>query len=161
MAEIDRSLIGTLSEPYVVEVEKGAIRKFADAVGDGGALYRDEAAARAAGYDGIPAPPTFPTSFRPPQDPLWLRALDKRRIVAGQFSFAYRRPLVAGMRLECRIRFLGVEDKTGSKGGMELLHQQVEGRLLDGQDRPGELVFTAGRTTIYRSLEQVRRGSLA
>ena len=156
MAEIDRSLIGRYSEPFTVEVEKGAIRKFADAIGDPNPLYRDEAYARAHGYDGIVAPPTFPTCFRPPQDPPWFEPLDRRRIVAGQMSFEYVRPIVAGMSLTCRMRFVGVDDKEGSRGRMELLNQELEGR-----DERGELVFTSGRSTVYRSLEQVEKRSLA
>jgi len=155
MAEIERSLIGCVSEPFVVEIEKGAIRKFADALGDANPLYRDEAHAQSLGYAGIVAPPTFPTCFRPPEEPAWTASLDRRRIVAGETWFEYERPIVAGMRLTCRIRFTGVDEKTGSKGRMELLRQQIEGR-----DDKGELVFVAGRTTVYRSMEQVEAGSL-
>ncbi len=71
-------------------------------------------------------------------------------------SFEYVRPIVAGMRLTCRLRFAGVEDKTGSKGSMELLHQ-----VLEGHDEAGALVFTAGRSTVYRSLEQIEKRSLS
>jgi acyl dehydratase len=156
MAEIDRTLIGEFSEPFVVEVEKGAIRKFADAIGDSNPLYRDEAYARCHGYDGIVAPPTFATSFRPPEEPAWFAPLDRRRIVAGQTGFEILRPIVAGMRLTCRIRFVGVDDKAGSKGRMELLHQELQGR-----DEAGELVFRSARSTVYRSLAQVEAGSLA
>lgn len=156
MTEIDRSLIGQLSEPFTVEVESGAIRKFADAIADPNPLYRDPAHARAQGYADVVAPPTFPTCFRPPKEPPWFASLDRRRVVAGQTSFDYARPIVAGMRLTCRVRFVGVEDKQGSKGRMELLHQAVEGR-----DETGELVFTAGRSTVYRSLAQVEKRSLA
>ena len=156
MAEIDRSLIGQCSEPFVVEVEKGAIRKFADAIEDPNPLYRDEAYARGLGHAGVVAPPTFPTTFRPPQESPWFASLDRRRVVAGQVSFEYVRPIVAGMRLTCRMRFVGVEDKEGSKGRMELLHQALEAR-----DDQGQLVVTAGRTTVYRSLAQVESRSLA
>jgi len=85
MAEIDRSLIGTWSEPFVVDVEKGAIRKFAEAIGDPNPLYFDERFARQHGYPGLLAPPTFPISFRPPFEPSWSIALDRRRILAGEF----------------------------------------------------------------------------
>ncbi len=156
MTEIDRSLIGTFSVPFVVEVEPGAIRKFADAIGDANPLYRDGDYARSQGYANIVAPPTFPTCFRPPADPPWIENLDRRRVVAGQMSFDYQKPIVAGMRLTCRICFVGVDEKVGSKGQMELLRQEVQ-----GHDDLGQLVFVAGRTTVYRSAEQIDRGSLA
>lgn len=156
MTEIDRSLVGSYSETFHVDVEKGAIRKFADAIGDLNPLFRDEDVARARGYAGVVAPPTFPTCFRPPAEPPWFQHLDRRRVVAGQMSFDYRCPIVAGMRLSCRLRFVGVEDKRGSRGDMELLHQELEGR-----DESGQLIFTAGRSTVYRSLSQVENRSLA
>lgn len=155
MAEIDRSLIGSVSEPFVVEVERGAIRKFARAIGDPNPLYQDEQYARSLGYVDLVAPPTFPTCFRPPHEPPWFATLDRRRVVAGETWFEYERPVVAGMRLTCTVRFTGVDDKSGTKGRMELLRQQIEGR-----DGDGSLVFVAGRTTVYRSIEQVESESL-
>lgn len=156
MAEIDRSLIGAWAEPFVVEVEKGAIRRFADAIGDPNPIYRDEEHARRHGYAGILAPPTFPISFRPPTEPEWSLHLDRRRILAGEMSFAYVRPVVAGMVLECRVQFVGVEDKQGRKGRMELMLQE-----MSGVDAKLGTIFTHRRTTVYRSLEQVERRSLA
>ncbi|MDS1139898.1 MaoC family dehydratase N-terminal domain-containing protein [Pusillimonas sp. SM2304] len=156
MSEIDLSLVGTLSEPFEVDIEKSEIRKFAEAIGDANPLYRDEAYARSKGYASLLAPPTYPTCFRPPVEPVWLRSLDRRRIVAGQMSFEYFKPITAGMRLTCRLRFMGVEDKVGARGRMQLLNNQ-----LQGHDEAGALVFVAGRSTVYRSLEQVEQRSLA
>lgn len=144
--EIDRALIGSASEPFWVEVEKGAIRRFAEAIGDPDPRYRDELAARAAGWPGIIAPPTFPTTFRPPQEPAWTRDLDRRRVLAGGQGFEYRRPIVAGDRLRCVVHFTGVEDKTGRSGAMTLIHQEIR-----GEDARGEPVFVHRRTTVYRA----------
>lgn len=145
MAEIDRSLIGSESIPYVVEVEKGAIRKFADAIGDASEFYRDEAAAKAQGYSGIIAPPTFPVTFYPPEEPVWTRELDRRRILAGEQGFRYSRPIIAGDMLTCRIVFKSVEDKQGKSGRMEIIHQEIL-----GEDKQGNHVFTNWKFTVYR-----------
>lgn len=51
--------IGTQTEPRVVEIERGAIRRFAQAIGDPNPLFNDEAAARKTRFGGIIAPPTF------------------------------------------------------------------------------------------------------
>jgi len=51
--------IGMVDPPTVYEVERGAIRRYADAVGDNNPLYRDEAYAAASTYGGIIAPPGF------------------------------------------------------------------------------------------------------
>ena len=53
---VSRDLIGRRSDEVLVEVERGAIRKFAEAVGD-----TTEACLR-----GEVAPPTFPTTIRIP-----------------------------------------------------------------------------------------------
>lgn len=154
--EIDLSLVGAVSEDFAIEVEKGDIRRFAAAIGDTNPLYIDLAHARAKGYDGLLAPPTFPTTFRPPFVPVWLRNLDQRRIVAGQMAFSYERPIVSGMRLTCRLHLLGVQEKQGKKGRMQIIQQ-----ALRGHDAAGNLVFVYERDTIYRSLEQVETRSLA
>ena len=46
------------SEPY--EISRVKIREFADAIGDPSPVFRDPAAAQAAGYPDVIAPPTFP-----------------------------------------------------------------------------------------------------
>jgi acyl dehydratase len=145
MAEIDRSLIGASTETFVVEIEKGAIRRFAEAIDDGNPLFRDEAFAREAGHPGIIAPPTFPVTFRPPEEPVWTRALDRRRVLAGEHAFEYTRPIRAGETLTCRIHFVDVIDREGRSGRMELLVQETR-----GADAAGALVFVHRRTTIYR-----------
>lgn len=62
--QIDPSIIGSSSESETFEIEKGAIRRFAEAVGDDNPLYTDEAFAKECGYRSIIAPPTFPTTIR-------------------------------------------------------------------------------------------------
>jgi acyl dehydratase len=51
--------IGTSSSAVVFEVEKGAIKKFADAVDDSNPLYWDEEYARNSRYGSLIAPPGF------------------------------------------------------------------------------------------------------
>ena len=144
--EVDRSFIGTSSEPFVVEVEKGAIRRFAESLGDDNPLYRDEAYARSQGYANIVAPPTFPASFRPPTRQPWLLALDEGRILAGEQYFRYARPVVAGDVFECRLHLVAVEDKEGRSGKMQLLVQEL--RAVDAN---GEVAVTNGRVIVYRA----------
>lgn len=145
MTEIDRNLIGAESATYRVEVEKGAIRRFAEAIGDPNPVYRDADAARAAGFPGIIAPPTFPVSFMPPEEPEWTKSLDRRRILAGQQQFTYERPIVAGDILTCRVIFRDVLDKTGRSGRMEIILQEIV-----GEDETGVRVFSNAKSTVYR-----------
>lgn len=143
---VDKSLVGTATPPFIVEVEKGAIRLFADALQDETPLYRDSVFARRLGYADVVAPPTFPTSFRPPQRQQWMVGLDEGRILAGEQYFYYERPIVAGDVLECRLHFVGIEEKVGRSGNMQLLIQEL--RAVDGD---GKLVVTNGRVVVYRA----------
>jgi hypothetical protein len=144
-AEIDRALIGSSQAPFCVDVEKGAIRRYAEAIGESTQIYFDEAFARSLGYAGIVAPPTFPTTFRPPSKPAWVRGLDEGRILAGEQGFHYWRPIVAGDQLQCELRLTDVQHKRSSKGAMDLIIQD-----LIVTSPPGDMVCVNRRVVIYR-----------
>ncbi|TGL60740.1 FAS1-like dehydratase domain-containing protein [Leptospira sarikeiensis] len=63
MAEkgISKDLIGTKLDAYEFDVERGKIKEFCLAIGESNPIYFDVEAAKKAGYEDIPAPPTFPT----------------------------------------------------------------------------------------------------
>ena len=54
-----KQYIGRVDPPRVLAVEKGAIKRYAEAVGDDNPLYRDEEYASKSRYSGIIAPPGF------------------------------------------------------------------------------------------------------
>ncbi len=143
--EIDRALIGNSAAPFAVEVEKGAIRRFAEAIGESAEIYLDEAFAWSLGYPGIVAPPTFPTTFRPPSKPAWTRGLDEGRILAGEQGFRYWRPILAGERLHCELRLTDIQNKRSSNGNMELIIQD-----LVVTSPSGDRVCVNRRVVIYR-----------
>lgn len=58
--------IGTAGPIGTLAVDEGAIRRFADAVGDPNPLYRDPEFARSTRWGGIIAPPTFLCLLMPP-----------------------------------------------------------------------------------------------
>ena len=86
------------SGPY--EVSRGKIAEFATAIGDSSPLCRDRAAAQAAGYPDVIAPPTFAVvvlaggSAKLMADP-GLGA-NYAMVVHGEQSFTHSRPLHAG-----------------------------------------------------------------
>ena len=86
------------SGPY--EVSRVKIAEFADAIGEPSALCRDRAAAQAAGYPDVIAPPTFAivvtaaNSARVTHDPDL--GVNYAMIVHGEQSFEHARPLHAG-----------------------------------------------------------------
>ena len=60
--QLDKKLIGHSFKPFTTTVEAGKIRLFCKAIGEENPIYVDEAAAKAAGYRAIPAPPTYLTA---------------------------------------------------------------------------------------------------
>lgn len=138
------ALVGHSCPPFTVEVEKGAIRRFAEALGDCNPIRNDEAAALAAGYRGLVASPTFAASFRVPGDPPWMKLLDRSRIRAGEQGFRLHRPIVAGDRLVCRLTLTALERKEGKSGPLTLLVQDLEGEAEDGSQ-----IFRNRRVAAY------------
>jgi acyl dehydratase len=86
------------TQPY--EVSRVKIAEFADAIGDPNPVYRDRAAAVAAGYPDVIAPPTFPivvtmaASGQAIADPGL--GINYALVVHGEQRFSYARPLRAG-----------------------------------------------------------------
>ncbi len=142
---LDRSLIGRESEPAVHEVEKGAIRRFAEALGDPNPLYVDEAAARAAGYPALVAPATFAVALTSNERFRHSLDLGTRSILHSEQQFEYARPIVAGDRITVRSKVADVQERAGASGPMDVIVIEDEGR-----DDAGALVFRTRATLILR-----------
>ncbi|MFZ0666454.1 MAG: MaoC family dehydratase N-terminal domain-containing protein [Acidimicrobiales bacterium] len=107
-------LIGTRTSSATVEVERGPVAGFAVAVCDNNPIYKDARAADAAGFDAIPAPPTYPfvietwgrfPELQPPDAPAAGGGMAKVLgplmakggiILHGEQSFEYHRPVLVG-----------------------------------------------------------------
>ncbi len=129
---LSSDFIGRESEVVVFDVERGAIRKFADAVQD-----QTPACVR-----GDIAPPTFPTTFRMTIPGL---TFDLARVLHGAQEYRYERPLRAGDRVRCRLRVADIYQRKGRLGEMTFLVL-----LIDGTDESGSPVFTGTTTAILR-----------
>ncbi len=115
--EMRQQAIGRESAPKTIEVEKGAIIKFAEAIGDENPVYNDEAAARASRYGGLIAPPTFLRSVvvgRPdyPFDIPFERLLD------GGSDWEYFEPVRPGDRITAVSRIEDINERNGRIGLM-------------------------------------------
>lgn len=122
---INREMIGKPLSPTTFEVERGKIREFASAIGDTNPLYHDPEAARAAGYEDLPIPPTFPTTFShwgkkakdaPPED----LGFPFARVLHGEEEYTYLAPIYPGDTLTGVRTLLNVEEKQGKSGKMEI-----------------------------------------
>ncbi|MGH2727197.1 MAG: MaoC family dehydratase N-terminal domain-containing protein [Actinomycetota bacterium] len=98
---LNKALIGKeypASSPYEVGREK--IRDFATAIGDFNPIYHDEAAAKAAGFDDIIAPPTFLTTLGFKFGPQIVGdpdlGLNYAMVVHGEQEFELLRPVKPG-----------------------------------------------------------------
>lgn len=136
---IDASAVGMTSGPQDFPVERGAIRRFAEAIGDMNPLYLDEAHAQACGYASVIAPPTFPTTFRLPL-PV---AFELSHVLHGEQEYAYTRPIVAGETIRCTTTVLKIYEREGSLGKMTFIIAEMSGTDLQGQP-----VFTSQSTII-------------
>ncbi len=112
---VDRSHIGRTLPVHSADVEAGRLRLFAKAIGETRAEYIDEAAALAAGYPGLPAPPTFTLclDLEVPDPFQWLADLDVEiaKILHGAERFRYFAPVYAGDRLTYSSRIADVLHK--------------------------------------------------
>ncbi len=142
---LDRSLIGRESEPVVHEVEKGAIRRFAEALGDPNPVYVDEAAARAAGFPALVAPATFAVALTSNERFRHSLDLGTRSILHSEQQFEYARPIVAGDRITVRSKVADVQERAGASGPMDVIVIEDEGR-----DDAGTVLFRTRATLILR-----------
>src|SRR5258707_13064424 len=57
--QLDKKVIGHEFKAFSAVAEAGKVKLFCKAIGEEDPIYADEAAAKAAGYKGVPVPPTF------------------------------------------------------------------------------------------------------
>lgn len=140
---LDRTWKGHEFPPFTVTVEAGRLRFFAKAIGETDPVYLDEQAAKAAGYRGLPVPPTFLFSLgHEAPDPFgWFAAvgLDLEKVLHGEQSFTYHQVPVAGDVLTFRARLTDLYDK--KNGALEFVVKET--RVTDAAGAPvAELVST-------------------
>lgn len=116
---IDRKFIGYQLKPSVLTVDRTRLQFFAKAIGEKDPVYVDPAAAKAAGYADVPAPPTF----------LFAAELDSgandqlladlgiplAKLLHGEQSFRYLQPVCAGDTVTVQSTITDIYDKKGGK----------------------------------------------
>ena len=131
------------SEPY--EVSRVKIAEFATAIGEPSPLCRDRAAAQAAGYPDVIAPPTFAIvvtsggSAKVVSDPGL--GVNYAMVVHGEQSFAHARPLYAGDVVEAQSTIESIKQVRN----MTTMATVTQVRTVDG-----EHVCTARSTLVER-----------
>lgn len=149
---IDRIHLGEVSEPRIIDVEKGQLRFFAKATGESNPIYFDEEAARQAGHPTLPAPPTFlfslalgaPAKRGDILDAECGMGVDMRRILHGEQRFEYHRQIYAGDRVTLVTTTSEIYEKKG--GALEFIAQDTT-----ATNDAGDLLATMRVVTVVRN----------
>jgi acyl dehydratase len=142
---LNQSLKGKAYQEIELEVDRDRVTQFALAVGEDDPRFLEAEAARAEGFPDQLAFPTFPTvigilaSAQIVVDPEL--GMDYSRVVHGEQSYEWRRPVVVGDRLRTTPRIADVY----AKGPNEFL--VIEAEITDADS---EVVCVARSTLLSR-----------
>lgn len=143
-----RELIGKETEATTVTINPESSKAFAKVVGELDPLYHDEAAARAAGYANVLAPPTYPIAFMAESmnpELFFELELNLPSIVHGEQEFLYFQPIVTGVELTMKGRIADMWEKTGRSGTLDFVVMEAE-----ASDQQGKPVYTSRITLISK-----------
>ena len=140
-----KNMVGVEAEPEVFEVEKGHIRRFAEAVGDPNPLWQDEAYARKSRYGSIISPPMFlqdegKNKFA---DRLMEIISPDHGFLNGGVDIDYYEPMIPGDTITTRPKLADLYEKQGKTG--KLLFMVVE---VTFTNQRGKLVAISHNTFI-------------
>ena len=162
---VDKSVIGKTTGSSKVVVERGPLSIFARSVKDENPIYHDLNAAKAAGFDDIPAPPTFAFSGltfwgafpeMQPTDAAGVNVMADVMgplmakgglILHGEEEFEYHRPLQAGDVLVGEGKVTDIYEKESKGRTMTFL--VTENVFRD--EKTGDPVVTTRFNLIHRS----------
>lgn len=115
---VDASAIGMTFPPTQARVEPGRLRFFLETLGETNPIYREDAAAREAGFAARPIPPTYLFCLEMIDNDERFAILDALkvdigRILHGEQKFVYRAPVQVGDELTFQSRITDVQQKKG------------------------------------------------
>src|SRR5215475_11717728 len=118
--------VGRAGEPRSYDVERGAIRRFAEAIGDNNPLFNDEQEARKTPYHGMIAPPTFCRSMGSPIPDVRIEALGTSfRGLDGGSDWEYFHPIRPGDRITVQTRLADLKESEGRLGPMVFITMET------------------------------------
>lgn len=149
----DRSTLGQPFPAVSVTIERGRILFFCEVLGERDPLHVDLAAARAAGYPDLVAPPSFfmaieadaVTAMKQAGRPTPMEQIgcDFRYLLHGDEAYVYHGQVYGGDTLSVRMRVTDFYDK--KEGAMEFATLAV-----DVEHAERGVVITATRTLLHR-----------
>jgi acyl dehydratase len=148
---IDPSIVGQELARVTFPIDRSKLVELAKSFGDDDPVWRDPEAARAAGFDGLPAPPTVTVVINHWREG-GVAALvedigaDLARILHGEASWEYFTPVRAGDELTARQVVTDVTTREGKRGGSMTLVKIA----TDFTNQDGELAVRLTDTLIER-----------
>jgi len=142
-----KAAIGVESEPSVYEIEKEAIRRWTDAIGDQNPLYHDEEFAKKQGYRSLVAPPIFIRHYSFPLIQGKTRAhimIPLKRQVAGSDGVEVFKTLQAGDKVYQTTKITEIVEKEGRLGKMLIVTSDTLVR-----SETGEIIAIGRHIEIY------------
>ncbi len=137
-----KKAIGVESEPRTHEVERGAVIRFAQAIGDPNPIYQEDIEARHSRYAGITTPPTFLRSLPHGPQQVDVQSPLKRSLDGGS-DWEFFEPIHIGDRITVTNRLVDVVQRTGRLGPMIIMIRET--RYVNHY---GQLVATQRATGI-------------
>ncbi|HKM99738.1 MAG TPA: MaoC family dehydratase N-terminal domain-containing protein [Candidatus Binataceae bacterium] len=126
VTEEARKQIGKAGEARTYDVERGAIRRFAEAVGDPNPLFNDEHEARKTRFGGMIAMPTFYRSMGSPIPDIKIEALGATfRGLDGGSDWEYFNPIRPGDRITVQTRLVDLRESEGRLGTMVFITMET------------------------------------
>ena len=120
-----RNAVGVESEAAIYEVEKGAIIRFSQAIGDSNPLFQEEVEARQSRYGGIIAPPTFFRTMSPGPARVNTRSPLPRTLDGGS-EWDFFEPVHPGDRIAVTISLKEVVQRAGRLGQMIIMTRETK-----------------------------------
>jgi acyl dehydratase len=112
-----RKQIGKAAEARTYDVERGAIRRFADAIGDSNPLFSNEVEARRGRFGGIIAPPTFFRSMMAALPEVKIDLAGNRGLDGGS-EWEFFEPVRPGDRVTVQSKIADIHESEGRLGPM-------------------------------------------
>ncbi len=161
--DVLKEIIGQPTGTSRVVVERGPVQHFADAVLSTSPIYHDPEAAKAAGFDNIPAPPTWPFAMEfsgkfeelQPSDAPVANPMAKALgpliakgglILHGEQEFVYHRPVQVGDVLVGDGKIADAYQKESSGRTMTFIVTET-----NWSDESGDPVVTVRSNIIHRA----------
>jgi acyl dehydratase len=162
--DVLKGIIGKPTEKAKVVIERAPVQHFADAVLSASPIYHSPEAAKQAGFDNIPAPPTFPFAMEfsgkfdeiqpadaPVGNPLGTAVgplmAKGGLILHGEQEFIYHRPVQVGDVLVSDGKIVDAYQKESKGRTMTFIVQETNW----SDDKTGEPVVTTRFNLIHRA----------